>query len=137
MIVILDSTIWISALVFGGVPGEALIRAQTVDEMLTCTQLEDEVVRILGKKFDDAPERVQGRMAAFLKGSRRVIVTGAVSGICRDPKDDFILECAKLGRADLIVTGDKDLLSLGFFGAIEILTPRQYLNRAHNRPSSN
>ena len=128
MIVILDSSIWVSALVFGRVPGQALIRAQTVDVMLTCSQLEEEVVRIMGKKFDDFPESVRKRMAVFLKGSTRVSVVGKVTGVCRDPKDDFILECAETGGADLIVTGDKDLLALSSFGMIEILTPRQYLD---------
>jgi hypothetical protein len=56
-------------------------------------------------------------------------VTGTVSGFCRDPKDDFILECAQTGNADLLVTGDKDLLTLKSFGATEIVTPRQYLDR--------
>ena len=102
--------------------------------MLTCTQLEDEVVRIMCEKFGDSPEKVRKRMRAFLKDSTRVIVTGRLAGICRDPKDDFILECAETGNADLIVTGEKDLLSLGRFGATEILTPRQYLDRAGDRP---
>jgi|ERR1017187_791056 putative PIN family toxin of toxin-antitoxin system len=134
VIIVLDSSAWVSALVFGGVPGQALIEAQTVDAMLTCTQLEDEVVRIMCEKFGDSPEKVRKRMRAFLKDSTRVIVTGRLAGICRDPKDDFILECAETGNADLIVTGDKDLLSLGRFGATEILTPRQYLDRAGDRP---
>lgn len=104
--------------------------------MLTCSQLEDEVVRIMDKKFGDSPESVRKRMAIFLKGSTPVSVTGRISGICRDPKDDFILECAETGGADLIVTGDKDLLSLANYGRIEILTPRQYLDRSQDRPHS-
>jgi putative PIN family toxin of toxin-antitoxin system len=134
VIVVFDSSVWISALVFGGIPGQSLIRARTVDVMLTCNQLEEEVVRIMGKKFDDSPENVRKRMAVFLKGSTRVTVTEGISGICRDPKDDFILECAEAGGADLIVTGDKDLLSLANYGKIEIVTPRHYLDRVEGRP---
>jgi predicted nucleic acid-binding protein len=55
-------------------------------------------------------------------------VPGILSGVCRDPKDDFILECAVLGNADVIVTGDKDLLALGEYEGIRIVTPRQYLD---------
>lgn len=33
--------------------------------------------------------------------------------ICRDPKDDFLLELAKDGKADYLLTGDKDLLIIG------------------------
>ena len=32
--------------------------------------------------------------------------------ICRDPKDDFLLALAKKGKADYLVSGDKDLLVL-------------------------
>jgi putative PIN family toxin of toxin-antitoxin system len=130
VIVILDSSIWVSALVFGGVPRQALMRAQATDEMLICAQLEDEVIRTLCEKFGNSPEKVRKRITEFLKGSARVAVTGRVAGVCRDPKDDFILECAVSGRADCIVTGDKDLLSLDPYGAIRILTPRQYLDDA-------
>jgi putative PIN family toxin of toxin-antitoxin system len=46
---------------------------------------------------------------------------------CRDPKDDKFLEVAVHGRADLIVTGDSDLLDLNPFRGIAVLTPAQYL----------
>jgi putative PIN family toxin of toxin-antitoxin system len=48
---------------------------------------------------------------------------------CRDPKDDKFLEVAVHGRADAIVTGDKDLLALHPFRGIAILTPAEYLQR--------
>lgn len=41
---------------------------------------------------------------------------------CRDPKDDKLLELAINGRADLIVTGDADLLALDPFRGIPIMT---------------
>jgi predicted nucleic acid-binding protein len=46
---------------------------------------------------------------------------------CRDPKDNMILELAVNGGADLIVTGDQDLLSLRRFQEIPILSPAEYL----------
>jgi putative PIN family toxin of toxin-antitoxin system len=46
---------------------------------------------------------------------------------CRDPKDDKFLELAVHGRADAIVTGDQDLLTLNPFRGIAILTPADYL----------
>jgi putative PIN family toxin of toxin-antitoxin system len=48
---------------------------------------------------------------------------------CRDPKDDMFREVAVHGQADLIVTGDRDLLALNPFRGIAILTPREYLER--------
>jgi predicted nucleic acid-binding protein len=54
--------------------------------------------------------------------------TGALHGICRDPKDDMVLECAESSGADLIVTGDKDLLAVSEYKGIRILTPRAFLD---------
>ena len=47
--------------------------------------------------------------------------------VCRDPKDDKFLELAVDGHADLIPTGDNDLLALHPFRGIAIIAPKQYL----------
>lgn len=46
---------------------------------------------------------------------------------CRDPDDDKILEVALNGRADVIITGDEDLLALHPWREIAILSPAEYL----------
>ena len=48
---------------------------------------------------------------------------------CRDPKDDKFLELAVSGKADLIVSGDGDLLDLNPFREIPILTPAGFVQR--------
>ncbi len=52
---------------------------------------------------------------------------GTVTGICRDPKDEPILECAKRAEAECIVTGGHDLLPLAFYRGIRIMTARDYV----------
>jgi uncharacterized protein len=47
---------------------------------------------------------------------------------CRDPEDDKLLEIAVNGRADVIVTGDQDLLVLGPFEGIPIVGPATFLS---------
>ncbi len=59
-----------------------------------------------------------------------VSTTGSISGICRDPSDDAILECAVVANAVLIVSGDSDLLELKQYAGVRILTARQYLEHA-------
>ena len=49
---------------------------------------------------------------------------------CRDPGDDKFLELAINGEADVIVTGDKDLLALNPFRGVAIVTPAAYLTRS-------
>jgi len=80
------------------------------------------------KKFKRTEESNRQRLASFLEGARRIVITRSLTGICRDPKDDFLLECAQIGRADLLITGDRDILDLTSFGPTRILTPRQYLD---------
>lgn len=47
--------------------------------------------------------------------------------ICRDPKDNFLLALAKDGKATILLSGDKDLVTLGKFGKTNILTMSDFL----------
>jgi uncharacterized protein len=47
---------------------------------------------------------------------------------CRDSKDDKILEFALNGQAQYIVSGDKDLLVLNPFRAVNIVTAEEFLS---------
>jgi len=53
--------------------------------------------------------------------------SGRAKGVCRDPEDDAVLSAAVEGRAEVIVTGDDDLLSLEQYEGIAIVTPRAFL----------
>ena len=49
--------------------------------------------------------------------------------LCRDPRDNFILETALEAKADMIITRDADLLVLNPFRHIEIIPPKEFLKR--------
>lgn len=70
---------------------------------------------------------IQETLSPLLSQAVHVKVTGEVHGICRDPNDDYILECAMKAGAQLIIAGDKDLLALKGYRSIRIVTCRQYL----------
>jgi putative PIN family toxin of toxin-antitoxin system len=59
--------------------------------------------------------------AEVVKPKRRLRV------IRRDPADNRFLECAVAGNAGVIISGDKDLLSLGQYRKIRIQSPGQFL----------
>jgi putative PIN family toxin of toxin-antitoxin system len=47
--------------------------------------------------------------------------------ILRDEPDNRILECALSGNADIIVTGDKDMLKLKVYKKVRIISLKEYL----------
>lgn len=48
---------------------------------------------------------------------------------CRDPKDNFLLDLSWCGKADYLVTGDQDLLVLGYWGHTKITDYREFDRR--------
>jgi len=46
--------------------------------------------------------------------------------LCKDPKDNFLLDLIEGSKADVLVTGDKDLLKLNPFNLTHIITPKQF-----------
>jgi putative PIN family toxin of toxin-antitoxin system len=127
VIVVLDTGIWLSAIRFGGVPLQAVIRAATEDQLVLSNVIEDEIVSVATAKFQLDPQWVRQTLIHYCQGSSQVQITADVTGVCRDPNDDHILECAQKAQADLIVTGDKDLLSIGLFESTRIISARQYI----------
>ena len=51
----------------------------------------------------------------------------ALTGICRDPKDDIFIACAVEGDAHYIVSGDADLLDLSTYQDIQIIRPKTFV----------
>jgi len=60
-----------------------------------------------------------------------VEVQSSVS-ICRDPKDNFLLELAQDSKADYLLTGDKDLLAIEKFGKTKIISISTFLETIKN-----
>jgi putative PIN family toxin of toxin-antitoxin system len=136
MIVVVDTNVWISALVFSGgtgVPFHALARAAIEDTIATCAEIESEIEETLRLTFDWRDSRIAAVLNDVLRRAIRVTLYNTVH-LCRDPDDDKILECAERAKADLIITGDKDLLSLRVHRRTRIVTPAVYLRINSDAP---
>jgi len=69
-------------------------------------------------------------IASFVSKAEVVSPQNKLS-ICRDPKDNLILECCLEAAADFLVTGDKDLLEIeNPPSGLKILTPGMYLKNS-------
>ncbi len=128
MILVFDSSVWVSAFHFSGIPLTALKCAHNHHRIAICEPIFNEVHATLTGKFGWPSIQVHAAFDEF--GSRILEVTalGRLHGICRDPNDDMILECAVAARADIIVTGDKDLLAVGEYEGIRVMTPRAFVD---------
>jgi hypothetical protein len=66
-------------------------------------------------------------LAALAEKAEFVRVTDELSGVTRDPKDDQVIACAVAGKADYIVSGDQDILVIGIYKTIRIVTPVEFV----------
>ena len=65
-------------------------------------------------------------LAAYAQLCEFVVPAALPAPACRDPDDDVVLATALAGRADYLVTGDEDLLTLTRYHDTRILTPREF-----------
>jgi len=56
-------------------------------------------------------------------------VSEQITGICRDPDDDKFIACAVSASAEFMVSDDKDLLDIGRYNAIRIISPSDFLKK--------
>jgi uncharacterized protein len=127
---VFDTNIIVSSLLFAnGNPSRALQHALKTGEILLSLAVLAELSDVLGrKKFDRflTSEERDEFLETFVERAILVPVTEQVQ-VCRDPKDDKILDLALNGQAEYIITGDKDLLVLNPFRDVKIITAEEFL----------
>jgi putative PIN family toxin of toxin-antitoxin system len=127
---VIDTNVYVSrALRRASVPGRAVNKAwlETTTLLSAATWTELQIV-LRRPKFSVYIQ--PGTLEPYLEKIREIATFVQIPTpirACRDPRDDKFLEVAVHGRADVIVTGDADLLALHPFQGIAILAPGDYL----------
>jgi putative PIN family toxin of toxin-antitoxin system len=130
--VVVDTNVFLSGLLREpSTPGQVAARARRNAIVLVSQATMQELADVLAEtKFDrylTVEQRLQFiRLIASI--AEHVPIIHPIRE-CRDPKDDKFLEVALNGRADVIITGDDDLLQMNSWRGIEILSPSAYLRR--------
>ena len=133
---VFDTNLLVSYLLVHRPPIATLIDTHLAQEhftLLTAPVLLEELARVLRyprlQRYYDAATR--DRFVALIAALSEVVELPAddIPSISRDPDDDRVIACAVMGRADVIVSGDKDLLVLQRVGNIPILTAAEFLRR--------
>src|SRR4051794_25458352 len=135
---VFDTTVLISAFLRpGGLADELLtLAAEDQFELVLSSAIIIETWRTLVSsdhiraRYPFSDERVHIFCLSLSQISADVLrSTRPLAGVVRDPNDDMIVACAIDGRADTIVSRDKDLLSLGAFHSVPIISPETFRYR--------
>ena len=130
--VVMDTNVLISGLFSTtSTPAPAVEKAITKAQLVASTETLRELIEtVLQPKFDRYVSR-ERREALLQRVASLVEIIEVLQHVraSRDPKDDKFLEAAVNGRANALVSGDRDLLDLNPFRGITIVTPAGYLAR--------
>ncbi len=126
--VVIDTNVWISGLVFGGTP-EKIVRLFIEGQIIVVVS--EELLTELRRKITQKFSLFVPQLALFEASIREealLVKLGATPiAVSRDADDDKFIETAMVGRAEYIISGDKDLLTLESYEEIKILKPAEFL----------
>ena len=127
--IIINTNLWISFLI--GLRSSPAVRNILTDGTVSIVMtdiLRQEIMAVASRpKFARyfAPEACD-RLLAFLRARTEEYPIGDIPKRCRDPKDDYLLELARVAEADILVSGDRDLTDMHSFGRCQIMTIAEF-----------
>ncbi|TLD40535.1 MAG: putative nucleic acid-binding protein, contains PIN domain [Candidatus Jettenia ecosi] len=126
MKIIFDSNIFISAFVIPGSKAEkAILRViEGNDTLLISKEIIKEILEVLSTKFQRDREAIS-HVAVYLSDIAQEVNPTKRIHIFKDDPDNRILECAFYGKADAIVTGDKEMLKLKEYKGIKVISLKE------------
>ena len=128
MKLVFDTNIFISAFVIpNSKAAKAILRIlEGADSLVISKDIINEVLSVLSTKFHRDSEAIS-HTALYLSDIARIVKPVRKIHILEDDPDNMVLECALHGKADAIVTGDKEMLKLKEFEGIKIISLKGYL----------
>lgn len=130
MRVVLDTNIYISAILFGGM-AEKVLEALSQREALIFISpfIVREIRDVLKRKFGWDQTRIAFVLENLQERTLFIRPTVDVHAIVTKEDDNQILACALAAKVDILISGDrKHILSLKTFQGIKILSPREFLH---------
>ena len=128
MRIVIDSNVFISAFYFGGKPKGVVARAaEGLDELFLSYDIIGEIQQVMSRPKFKTDIMAVKQYAAMIEEISDIVAPSLSVDVSRDKKDNKIIECAVCAKADYIVTGDEDLLSLKSYQGIKIVSAADYL----------
>jgi uncharacterized protein len=127
---VVDTNVFASAIIFPrSVPRQVVDHALDHGVVIFSEATMSELAEVLSRsKFDSFVSRADRELfLAQVESTAEFVPIIQLVRACRDPKDDKFLEVALNGRADVIITGDADLLRMDPWRGIAVVMPATYL----------
>jgi len=126
---VIDTNVIISALFWGGRPRRVVdLAAAGRFQAVTSPELLAELDTVLAEDFDIPPDRLDLILRDVLSYAELVASVEELEAPVRDAADLIVIACALAGPADVIVTGDRDLLDLEQFRGVRVLSVSRFLS---------
>jgi len=128
MRVVFDTNIFVSAFVVpGSLAEKAVLKIiEGEDILLLSKEILDELLSILSAKFSRDREEIS-RVAVIISEMVEWVRPTIRITVLKDEPDNRILECAVFGKADIIVTGDKEILRLKVYEKTKVISLKAYV----------
>ena len=126
-VAVYDTNILFSGTGWKGTPYRCLeLIQQGKVESITCIEILDELAEKLFTKANLSSTQTRKRIEYLSSFLRLVTINNTFKIVDADPDDDKVIECAVVGSATHIVTGDSHLLKLGNYQNIQIVTAADF-----------
>jgi putative PIN family toxin of toxin-antitoxin system len=126
MRVFLDTNVIISATATRGLCADVFREVLLSHELIVSESLLAEVRRVLSRKFGANREIIESVIQILSQDTIFSQPLDSPEVAIRDRDDLLILASALAGRAEVLITGDKELLALGSIHDLEIISPRRF-----------
>ncbi|MGD9053403.1 MAG: putative toxin-antitoxin system toxin component, PIN family [Desulfobacterales bacterium] len=129
--VVIDTNVLVSALLFGGVPGDLVTLWQRSKiKPVASKKIIDEYLRVLTyPQFELSEDDINFLLYQEILSYFDIISARTGPRIVKkDPADDKFIRCAMVARAKYIISGDQHQLALKAFQKIKILLPAEFLS---------
>ncbi len=136
MRVFLDTNVIVSAVATRGLCADVFREVLVRHQLIISEMLIDEVRNMLRDKIGTPPDSIADVIVLLREGSLLSEPSHVVDLPIHDAQDKALVSAALDGRADLFVTGDREILELSGSGTMKIVSPRMFWELAKAQPSS-
>jgi len=134
--VFLDTNVIVAATATRGLCADVMREVLARHDLVISTALLDEVAAVLADKIGAPSDLISALIALLRDGAELSEPLKAVEIPVRDRSDRVLLSAAWNGKAEIFVTGDRELLELHEIGTMAVVSPRAFweLAKAGARP---